>query len=370
MATRTSFTSQRSTWALALLFAGMSAALAVGSTPAEVFRQECQVKALAVASATILGKDGWYFYRNELSHVAAGPFWASEDVARISPRAAQHGRSPLIAIVDLHDQLKSLGIVLVIAPAPLKAFVYPDKLSDRIRSEPGKPFPRLDVHQQEFYAVLRKRGVTVVDVVPELLRHRLDAEGLMFCKTDTHWTSIACVHVAGKIAAALRSRPWIKGVQKKEYETAIESREIVGDFRYLVGDAAKPSPETVPVRRVGIRTDKGLEPIATDPRSPVVLMTDSYGKVFHTGGEDEHGTGAGLPDQLAAELGFPVDLLASSGSAIKAVRVALRRRVGADPQYLSRKKVVIWCFASRYLTTVANEWCRVPIMHFTTPRRD
>lgn len=346
---------------LALLSVAVPTAVAEERSPAEVFRRECEAEAQAASGSTILGRDGWHFYTDELSHIAAGPFWEPKDVARISPQAAEHGRSPLTAIVDLNDQLKDLDIVLIIAPAPLKAFVYPDKLSDRVPLQPGKPPPRLDGHQQEFYAVLRKHGVMVVDVVPDLLQHRLDREGQMFCKTDTHWTSIACVRVARKIATELRRMPWFEGVQKKEYGTAIGSREIAGDFHYLLPKGAKLPPETVPVRTVGIRTEKGLDPIAADILSPVVLMTDSYGKVFHTGGEDEHGTGAGLPDQLAAELGFPVDLLASSGSAIRSVRIALRRRVGKDPEYLSRKKIVIWCFASRYLSTVANEWSKVRI---------
>jgi len=294
--------------------------------------------------------------------VAAGSFWTPADIGRIDPQAAKQGRSPLTAIVDLNGQLNDLGIVLVIVPAPLKASVYPDKLSERVPFRPGESPPRLDVHQQEFYAVLRKHGVMVVDVVPDLLQHRLDREGQMFCKTDTHWTSIACVHVARKIVTELRRTPWFEGVQKRDYETAIESREITGDFHCLLPKGTNLPPETVPVRTVGIRTEEGLDPIATDIRSPVVLMTDSYGKVFHTGGEDEHGTGAGLPDQLAAELAFPVDLLASSGSAIRTVRIALRRRVGKDPKYLPNKKAIIWCFASRYLSTVANEWSKVRIL--------
>lgn len=353
----------RSAIALASLWAWASATSAEEPTLPEVFRQECTAKAEAATSATIPGEDGWHFFKDELSHVAAGPFWAPADVARISPRAAQQGRSPLTAITDLDRQLKSRGITLIVVPAPLKAFVYPDELSGRIPFGEGKAPQRLDVHQQRFYALLKERGVTVVDVVPALLRHRLDPEGLMYCKTDTHWTSIACIHVARQIAAELSSKPWIKGVRKTKYETARQTREIEGDFQYLVGrDEAKPAPETVPVRMVGIRTETGLTPVGSDPLSPVVLMTDSYGKVFHTGGEDEHGTGAGLPDQLAAELGFPVELLASSGSAIRSVRVALRRRISRDPKYLPGKKAIIWCFASRYLSTVADEWSRVAIL--------
>ena len=86
-----------------------------------------------------------------------------------------------------------------------------------------------------------------------------------------------------------------------------------------------------------------------DKASPVLLLGDSHTLVFHAGA-DMHGTGAGLADQLAAELGIAVDVIGVRGSGATPARVNLMRRAKADPAYLAGKKVVIWCFAARDFT--------------------
>jgi alginate O-acetyltransferase complex protein AlgJ len=68
--------------------------------------------------------------------------------------------------------------------------------------------------------------------------------------------------------------------------------------------------------------------------------------VFHAGA-DLHGIGAGLADQLAVELGIPVDVIGVCGSGATPARVNLMRRAKANSAYLAGKKVVIWCFAAR-----------------------
>ncbi len=73
-----------------------------------------------------------------------------------------------------------------------------------------------------------------------------------------------------------------------------------------------------------------------------------------------HATGAGLPDQLAFELGLPLDLVAVRGSGATPARVNLLRRAQADPEYWRRKRLVIWCFAARELTE-SDGWQLVPI---------
>jgi alginate O-acetyltransferase complex protein AlgJ len=86
-----------------------------------------------------------------------------------------------------------------------------------------------------------------------------------------------------------------------------------------------------------------------DTASPILLLGDSHTLVFHAGA-DLHGVGAGLADQLAAELGIPVDVIGVCGSGATPARKNLMRRIQADPAYLTGKKVVIWCFAAREFT--------------------
>ena len=95
-------------------------------------------------------------------------------------------------------------------------------------------------------------------------------------------------------------------------------------------------------------------------RVAILVLGDSHVLVFHDGG-DMHATGAGLPDQLALELGAPVDVLGVRGSGATSARVSLARRARASSDYLSGKKVIIWCFGARELTQ-ADAWKSVPLM--------
>ena len=93
--------------------------------------------------------------------------------------------------------------------------------------------------------------------------------------------------------------------------------------------------------------------------SPIVLLGDSHNLVFHVG-DDMHVTGAGLADQLAVELGMPVDVVAVRGAGATPARVNLLRRVQRDPGYWNRKRLVIWCFSAREFTQ-SDGWAMVPI---------
>ena len=100
-------------------------------------------------------------------------------------------------------------------------------------------------------------------------------------------------------------------------------------------------------------------PVTPDPNSPIVLLGDSHNLVFHEG-DDMHARGAGLPDQLALELGLPLDVVAVRDSGATPARVTLLHRAQGDPTYWNRKCLVIWCFAASELTE-SDGWQLVPI---------
>ena len=122
------------------------------------------------------------------------------------------------------------------------------------------------------------------------------------------------------------------------------------------GDPAPTSPEATAAPEAAAPPSLAS---ATDSASPIVLLGDSHNLVFHAGG-DMHATGAGLPDQLAFELGMPVDLVAVRGAASIAARVNLLWRAQRDPEYWDGKRMVVWCFAARELTE-GDGWPPVPI---------
>ena len=272
----------------------------------------------------IEGVEGWKFLPAEFKHLLAGD-------------PSNDPKKPLEAIADLDAQLDRLGVRLIVVPVPAKAAVHPEFLDARLKGH------ALLTPEAAFYEALRARGVEVLDLVPAFAAAK--SGGPLYCQRDTHWNGRAIELAAKELAGRL------KGVvpKQQQFEAKEENVEIQGD---LGGDKEKVSLRVV--RPAG-------QPGRVNPEktSPILMLGDSHVLVFHDGG-DMHALGAGLPDQLAFELGVPLDVLAVRGSGATAARVSLARRARATPEYLSQKKVVIWCFGARELTQ-ADAWKLVPL---------
>jgi acetyltransferase AlgX (SGNH hydrolase-like protein) len=344
-------------------------ALVRGSAPAPAdakllaaFRAECAAKAKAAldeARMAVPGKEGWLFYAAELRHVSAGRFWG-EAAATANPNAPADQADPLPAIVDFKKQLDAAGIELLLVPVPPKAVIYPEAATDAVPAGKGAT-PRLDPDHVAFYELLRKEGVKVVDLVPEYLKRKTEkpAEAL-YCKGDTHWSGHGLEAAATRIIEETNGRPWLKDVKKTKLESEVRDVEMLGDLAGSL-NGAKTKKEKLRLRFVGTRAAAGaaLEPLIPDPASPVLLLGDSHLLIFHAGG-DMHAQGAGLADQLALGLGFPLDVIGVRGSGATPARVDLLRQSRADPDYLKGKKLVIWCFTAREFTE-APAWQKVPL---------
>jgi alginate O-acetyltransferase complex protein AlgJ len=303
----------------------------------------------------VTGNEEWFFLKAELRHIGCGPFWG-EAALKVAQATRPDSRDPLPAILDFKEQLDQAGIELIMVPVPPKAILFPDKLFDKVSVGQGAP-PRLDVHLQAFYRLLSEQGVNVLDLFPALAAEREGVEGPMYCRTDTHWSGMACVRVARLLTAALAQRPWMKEIKRTSFDTEVRSVVVRGD---LVADLKPPPPgEELKLRFVGTRTTAGLTPAPSDPASPVLVLADSHGLVFHVGG-DLLASGAGLMDQLACELGFAADMIASRGDGVTTVRVDMIRKARADPAWLAGKRVVIWYFTAREFTESSNGWRVLP----------
>jgi hypothetical protein len=275
---------------------------------------------------SVEGVDGWRFLPAEIRHLLAG------DPSNDSKR-------PLDAIVDFNQQLKQLGVRLIVVPVPAKARIHPEFFDKRLAGAAASSSP-----EGAFFEALRAKGVEVVDLTQDFAASK--AQGPLYCARDSHWNGRAIALAAQKLAAEL------KGVVQNnvELETREEQIEIQGDL-----GGAK---EKVTLRFINPKGQTArLEP---DRASPILILGDSYVLVFHDGG-DMHASGAGLPDQLVHELGGPVDVLGVRGSGATPARVSLARRARATPNYLRNKKVIIWCFGVRELTQ-AEAWKPIPLL--------
>jgi alginate O-acetyltransferase complex protein AlgJ len=284
-------------------------------------------------SITLKGSDDWLYSRNELEHLAKGALGQGR-VVEISRATKKENADPIPAIVNFNDELKKLGIQLIVVPVPPKMAIYPIdgmKEGDAAR------------YLQEFYAELRAKGVNVLDLSNDFLAAKTHG---VYCKQDAHWSPTGIAVAAEKIAALILLRG------TSEFSVATKKISMVGDLKLSLDKSAKPSEE-VTLREVsGEVFDEG---------SPILLMGDSHTLIFSAGG-DMLAENAGLGEQLAVELQMPIDRIGVKGSAATAVRINLYRKASREPEWLKNKKFVIWCFSCREFTESTSGWVKVPVL--------
>jgi alginate O-acetyltransferase complex protein AlgJ len=286
--------------------------------------------------AGIKGADGWFFFGPELQHLRHG-----EGAANENPQALE-------AIVDFNNQLQKAGIRLLVVPVPAKAAIYPDKLAAGLQVPAAPPFTA----DSDFCSQLRTNGVTVLDLAGVYQQNR-DKGAPLYCKTDSHWSPEGIRIASSEIVKNLRA------LLGNEIATASPITASPQNLTFR-GDLVPPDGPVETVMLQAVSTEG--HPVAAARTSPILLMGDSHNLVFHSGG-DMHAEGAGLPDQLAKDLGFPIDLVAVMGSGATAARWSLARR----HDNLAGKKAVVWCFTARDLTE-GGRWDKVPVIRATAPQ--
>jgi len=301
-------------------------------------------------AAALAEPDGWLFFAAEVRFLSLGRFWGDE-APKVSRAHKPDLADPIPAIVDFQKQLKARGIDLLVVPVPPKAAIYPEKIVPGFKVGTDDAAPVL----HRFYEELRAAGIEVLDLTPVFVQNRDDKRGGVFCKTDSHWSGFGCTLAAQAIAEGIRGK-LTAPPPRKDYVSEWKESRINGDLVGLLPpDSPKPGPEKIAVRSV---SEKGTgTAVSPDASSPVLLLGDSHTLVFH----DFLAERAGLIDQLAQELGFPPDLIGTRGSGATPVRVSLYRHSLKNPDYLAKKKIVVWCFAAREFTEATEGWARIPI---------
>jgi hypothetical protein len=306
----------------------------------------------------ILGPDGWLLLKDELAYASTDRFWGIAALS-LKPNVPMERVDAIAAIAAFRDDLARVGIELLFAPAPNRPMVVPEAVLGRGKVPPGRSTPRLQPVEEEFYAALRARGVESIDLTRVLLAHPQPEHGPLYVPGDSHWAGAAVVLAAQEIADWVKRRPWFASVEKQRFET---SWTTVEHFGYLYKDLheraglEKRPPDTVQCRAVrAIGPDGKQVKIETrNPDAPVILIGDSQ-TIWWRSQE------AALYQQLAAELGFKLDTLDTSGGGTNESRLNLVRTARATPGYLGGKKLVIWCFSSRSLLGHKDGWLRTPL---------
>ncbi|MFZ4766222.1 MAG: alginate O-acetyltransferase AlgX-related protein, partial [Roseimicrobium sp.] len=146
---------------------------------------------------SVPGSDAnWLFLRRELEHLAVGDL-ASANLAQVN----KEGTDAIPVITKYAEELKALGVELLLVPVPAKASIYPEKLS--ATADPAS-VPTMTA----FFAKLNAAGVEVLDLEAAFKAERAKyPERQLYCATDSHWSPYAAKLVAQVIAERFKTNP-------------------------------------------------------------------------------------------------------------------------------------------------------------------
>jgi len=293
------------------------------------------------------GRGGEVYFREDVDHLTGPPFLAppagggGHRVAAAGPAAAR-AADPRPAIHELRDFLAARGIPLLLLPVPVKPAIHPEGLA-RGAVEP----PLRNPSELALYAELAADGIQLLDPAP-LLASRVREGRRAYLLGDSHWRPEAVEAVAAAVArrlGVLADLP-VPGLALRRVEGRASA---VGDSVALLGlpSWATLFPrEEVPVRRV---VDEDGSVWRSRGDAPVLLLGDSFTNVFATA-DLGWGEGAGLAEQLACELGMPVDRIARNAGGAHASRAELARAMARGEEPLAGVRAVVWQFATRELS--------------------
>ncbi len=278
----------------------------------------------------VLGRDGWFFYRPAVQYLIE-PAPSSEDI--------------LAAILAFRDDLAKRGIKLLVMPAPNKASIYPDRLSRRAA---GTRVP-VNAGTTDLLAKLKDAGIEVVDLFVVYAVRRVGlAQPITYLAQDSHWSPEGMRLAAATVARRLLDLGWVERGATK-YETKPVRVERHGDVLEMIRVPQIErlfTPQTMDCTQV-VEAGTG-RPYADDPNSPVLVLGDSFLRIFE---RDDPGSG-GFVAHLAYHLGFGLTSIISDGGASTLVRQQLARK----PALLQGKKVVIWEFVERDIRFGTEGW--------------
>lgn len=273
------------------------------------------------------------------STVIANPFG---DRSRRAHRYLDHregwGESLLRAgkpgsgVLRLHGDLKSLGIDLILVPLPTKIGVYPDYFLPRM-----KGILKVDQARLNYIAYLRGKGLTVIDLKPEMVKQRDDLQyGPIYSIMDHHWAARGCMIGAKAVAAEIKKRPWAKQLpkarmQERWVQYAPQRRGFYNrtlqrlQTTTLVMNGKSMIPELK--KKFWMREITGGNPT---PK----------GKILVIGNSQVLAAEKSFAKQLAFETGTYVDLVYKSARVTGALKNFIQKAT-RDPAWLRNKKAVV-----------------------------
>ena len=324
-----------------------------------------------------IGRDGWLFFRPDIDYLIGPGFLEPQFLTRraraISQQATAIQPDPRQAILEFHQQLAERGIRLIVMPTPGKTSIYPERLSQYYASNSAKGAlkglqrqtdapanvsdrtqPLQNPSFQRFQQELHSAGVFVFDPSPALFEAKRIAGAVdLYLRTDTHWSPAGVDVVASRLSEIINRELPLPQTPAAAYRQRPIDVTNLGDIavmmRLAAGQTLIPC-ETVTVQQI----EQGQEAIwQPDKKSDVLLLGDSFTNIYSLS-ELNWGLAAGLAEQLSFHLQRPIDCLAQNNGGAFAVRQTLFQELAQGHDRLAGKRVVIWQFSMRDLTS--GDW--------------
>ena len=273
----------------------------------------------------VVGEHDWLYSDEEFKPVADGQ---------------QHLRDNLELIRGVRDYLAQRDVQLMLAIVPAKSRLYPEHVGDN-RISPL----RQDLYQR-FHEEVQRLGIPAPDLLTPLQAAK--ADGLVFLRTDTHWTPRGADLVAQQLSATLKRSVTLNGEPQTFVTKATQQKPYEGDLtRFLplapLFAGLMPAPDQLQHYKTALPDeDGGVDALFADSEMPVALVGTSY-----SANPNWNFAGA-LREHLQRDLSNH----AEDG---QGPMLPMLRYLQSDELNDAPAQVVIWEFPERYLP-MANDF--------------
>ena len=291
----------------------------------------------------VAGADGWAYYGPNIEYLGQRYF---RDL-----KSAKTADDPAETIADFARQLASRNIRLLVVPVPAKPAIAPERLRRGLL-----PSLALSVHTRRFMDELRGRGVEVFDLFTPFVREQQERpeRPRLYLAADTHWTGdgarLAANLLAGRVRELLGPQgPEPQRTYRREPVIVARRPDIPRMSRLPYEASAFPPENTLAYRVLG----EDGQPYADDDDAQILLLGDSFSRIYQI----DEPEAAGLIANLAFELHAPLSSIVNDGGASTLVRQELARNL----DLLKGKRLVIWAFAERDLRFGMKGWEKIDL---------
>jgi alginate O-acetyltransferase complex protein AlgJ len=291
-----------------------------------------------------VGRDGWLFYGDGFQYVTGPGFL---DPAQLAQRVS-HGFNwpdPRPAIIQFSDELKALGVSLVVLPIPDKVMISPGSFSPRAAAS---PHPAQNRSWDVFARDLQQHGVHLLDIGQSMYDEEAGGHQ-MFLRYDSHWTPAGADVAARLLAHALEADGVRNSSPRIAYRRTGTEATRTDDLVPLLGLPASRALIVSPSEQYHVDHVVGPDgvPWQADPSSDVLIVGDSFLESYLD-------AQAGLGPALSYYTRSTVDVRASRFWGRYGAREALGKTLQDVRNAARGRRVIVWQFAIRSLAV--NDW--------------